>query len=47
MNNRYAKIEYKGMEIVGVTDYTNQTLAKHFWTEKCLSSTTLKMTKYS
>ena len=24
MKNHYAKFEYKGMETVGVTDYTNQ-----------------------
>ena len=30
VNNHYAKFEYKGMKTVGVTDYTNQTPAKHF-----------------
>ena len=39
VNNHYAKIENKGMKTVGVTYYTYQTPSKHFWTEKCLSST--------
>ena len=39
VNNHYAKIENKVMKTVGVTDYTNQTPSKHFWAEKCLSST--------
>ena len=30
MNNHYAKFQYKGMEIVGVTDYPNQTTSEHF-----------------
>ena len=29
-NNNYAKFEYKGMKIVGVTDYIIQTPPKHF-----------------
>ena len=45
VNNHYAKFEYKEMKTVGVTDYTNQTPSKHFWTEKCLSSTPLKIEK--
>ena len=28
--NHYAKLEYKGMKSVGVTDYTNQTPPMHF-----------------
>ena len=38
MNNHYAKIKYKGMKTVGVTDYTNQALPTHFGWKKCLSS---------
>ena len=30
VNNHYAKFEYKGMNTVGVTDYTNYALPKHF-----------------
>ena len=30
MVNHYAKIEYKGMKTVEVTDYTNQTTPTHF-----------------
>ena len=33
VNNHYAKFENKEMKTVGVTDYTNQTPFKHFWTE--------------
>ena len=33
-DNHYAKFENKEMKTVGVTDYTNQTPPKHFWTEK-------------
>ena len=29
-NNHSAKFEYKGMKTVGVTEYTTQTLSKHF-----------------
>ena len=36
----------KEMKTVGVTDYTNQTPYKLFWTDKCLSSTPLKLRKY-
>ena len=39
------KFEYKEMKYVGVTDCTNQTPYEHFWTEKCLSSTPLKIEK--
>ena len=46
MNNRYAKIEYKEMKTVGVTDYTNQTPSKHFGCKKCQRSTPLKIRKY-
>ena len=46
VNNHYAKFEYKGMKTSVVTEYTNQTPSTHFgW--KCLSSTSLKMRKYS
>ena len=38
MNNHYAKIKYKGMKTVGVTDYTNQAPPTHFGWKKCLSS---------
>ena len=31
--NHYAKFECKGMKTGGVTDFTNQTPSKHFWTE--------------
>ena len=41
-NNNYAKIEYKGMEIVGVTDYIIQTPPKHFGLDFFLSSTSFK-----
>ena len=30
MNNHYTKFQYKGMKIVGVTDYTNLTHPTHF-----------------
>ena len=40
---QYLKI--KKWVTVGVTDYTNQTPSKHFWTGKCLSSTPLKIEK--
>ena len=39
MNNHYAKIKYKGMKTVGVTDYPNQAPPTHFGWKKCLSST--------
>ena len=42
VNNHSAKFENKEMKTVEVTDYTIQTPSKHFWTEKCLSSTPLK-----
>ena len=29
VNNHYAKLEYKVMDTVGVTDYTNPTPPKH------------------
>ena len=45
VNNHNAKFEYIGMKTVGVTEYTNQTPYKHFWTEKCLSSTPVKNEK--
>ena len=38
----HAKFECKGKKMLEVTDYTNQTPSKHFWTEKCLSSTPFK-----
>ena len=40
-------LKIKKKKTVGVTDYTNQKPSKHFWTEKCLSSTTLKIGKIS
>ena len=46
MNNHCTKFEHKGMETVGVTDYTNQTPPMHFGLKKCLSSTPVKMLKY-
>ena len=45
MNNHYAKIEYKGMKTVGVTDYTNQTPLHISDGKKCLSSTPVKNVK--
>ena len=39
IDNHYAKIWYKGMKTVGVTDCTNQTPPKHFGWKKCLNST--------
>ena len=45
MNNQYAKFEGKGMKTAVVTDYTNQTPSKHFWTEKCLCSIPIKNEK--
>ena len=33
------------MKFFGVADYANQTPSKHFWTEKCLSSTPRKNEK--
>ena len=33
-NNHSAKFEYKGMKTVGVTEYTTQTLSKHFEQKK-------------
>ena len=47
MNNHCAKFEYKGMKTAGVTDYTIQTPPMHFGWKKCLSSTPVKMLKYS
>ena len=47
MNDHYAKFEYKRMKTVGVTDYTNQTPPTDFRWKKCLSSTPIKMWKYS
>ena len=44
VKNHYAKLEYKGMKTVRVTDYTNQTPSKQFG-RKCLSSTPLKNEK--
>ena len=35
MNNHYAKFEYKGMKIAGVTVYTNQTPPNYFGWKKC------------
>ena len=46
MNNHCAKFEHKGMETVGVTDYTNKTPPMHFGWKKCLSSSHVKMSKY-
>ena len=45
VNNHNVKFEYKGMQTVGVTDYTNQTLPISFQLEKCLNSTALKNKK--
>ena len=45
VNNNYTKFEYKGMNTVGVTGYTNQTPSKHFRWKKCLSSTPVKNEK--
>ena len=42
MNNHYAKIEYKGMKTVGVTDYTNQTRPTHFGWKKMFKFNTRK-----
>ena len=42
VNNHKAKLEYKVMNTVGVTDYTNQTPLKHHGWKKCLSSTPVK-----
>ena len=42
VNNHYAKFNYKGMETVGVTYYTNQTHPTHFGWGKGLSSTPTK-----
>ena len=33
VNNRYAKFEYKKVKTAGITDYTNHTPSKHFWTK--------------
>ena len=43
MINHYGKFEYKGINLVVVTDHTNQTLPSHFGWEKCLSPTPVKM----
>ena len=45
VNNHYAKLENKVMKTVAVTEYTNHTLSKHFWMEKCLTSKALKIEK--
>ena len=45
VNNHYLKYEYKGMNTVGVTDYTNQAPPKRFGLKKYLSSTPLKNEK--
>ena len=45
--NHNPKFEYKGMKIVEVTDYPNQSPSEHFGRKKCLSSTSTKMRKYS
>ena len=42
MNNHYAKIEYKGIKTVGVTDYTNQTPPTHFGWKKMSKFNTRK-----
>ena len=42
VNNLYAKFEYKGMNSVGVTDYTNLRPPTHYRLKKCLSSTPIK-----
>ena len=52
----YIKFEYLGMKTVGVKDYTNQKLSKHFtdvpcqWrsraAKKCLGSIPVKMRKF-
>ena len=38
-------VKIKKMKTVGVTDNTNQTTSKHFWMEKWLSSTPLRIKK--
>ena len=40
VNNNSAKFEYKGMNTVGVTDYTNKATPKHFGWEKYLKFNT-------
>ena len=45
VNNHYVKYEYKGMDTVGVTDYTNYAPPKHFGWKNCLSPTPLKNEK--
>ena len=47
MNNHSAKFEYRGMKIVGVTDYTNQTPSKHFEQKKMSKFKTPKNEKKS
>ena len=42
VNNRYAKFEYKRMNTIGVSDYTNKAPPKHLGRKKCLSSTPVK-----
>ena len=42
VNNHYAKFEYKVMNTVGVTDYTNYAPPKHYGWKKCLSLTPVK-----
>ena len=45
VNNHYSKFEYKVMNTVGVTDYTNLASPKHFRWKKYLSSTPVKNEK--
>ena len=45
VNNQYAKLVFKGMKTVGVTDYTNQRSPTHFGWEKILSPRTVKNEK--
>ena len=45
VNNHYAKFEYKGINTLGVTEYTNLAPPKNFEWRKCLSSTTVKNEK--
>ena len=45
MNIHYAKLEYKRMKTIWVTDCTNMTPPLHFRWKKCLSSTPVKNKK--
>ena len=45
VNNHCVKFEYKGMNTVGVTDYTSYAPPKHGGWKKCLSSTPVKNEK--